>query len=262
MVAEASEHSGRLRVSYETRGFLAGHRSYVPPRDGEAPHYGRANILVNAGTMMLFRPATQEEISMQCLVKESDYLKPESAKRYAAYRNNYTVKPASFEADLVWEANYMNAVLAGLPPPMPRATIINTSLRRVFREATPPRTLSPHSARPAPAPSNLPHEEAPVPPSTPRTSSAAASLSRPTVSSPIPKAVTIKKELPSFRRGLSGLSGFAPRPRRWQRSRWRSLSPLPQRMPPQLLLRRICQLQKSHQAALWMWSPQILHMIP
>ena len=124
------------------------------PQGTEKPHImavlKRANILVNAGTMMLFRPATQEEVSAQCLVEESevDYLKPESAKRYAAYRNNHTVKPASFEADLVWEANYVNAVLAGLPPPMPRATIINTSLRRLFREPTPPRTLSSHSARP------------------------------------------------------------------------------------------------------------------
>ena len=151
------------------------------PQGTEKPHIlavlKRANILVNAGTMMLFRPATQEEVSVQCLVKESeaDYLKPESAKRYAAYRNNHTVKPASFQADLVLEANYVNAVPAGLPPPMPRATIINTSLRRLFREPTPPRTLSPHSARPAPTPSNLPHEEAPVPPSSPRTSLAAAS---------------------------------------------------------------------------------------
>ena len=76
------------------------------PKDTEHPHImavlKRANILVNAGKIMIFRPATQEEIWVQCVVTNGqvDYLKPTAAVRYQAYRDNQTSKPDGFEADL------------------------------------------------------------------------------------------------------------------------------------------------------------------
>ena len=60
-----------------------------------------------------------------------DFLKPEAAKRYLAYRD-VVVKPPTFKADLKWEAKHIDAVLAGLPPPPPRATINHAATRHLF----------------------------------------------------------------------------------------------------------------------------------
>ncbi|CAE7519037.1 unnamed protein product [Symbiodinium sp. CCMP2592] len=77
----------------------------------------RVNILVNAGTIMLFRSATQEEISVPGLVMDShlDFLKPASAKRYNEYRDGIKSTPSAFDEDLKWEVDYVNAILTGNP---------------------------------------------------------------------------------------------------------------------------------------------------
>ncbi|OLQ09070.1 hypothetical protein AK812_SmicGene7383 [Symbiodinium microadriaticum] len=96
------------------------------PERTEPPHImavlKRANLLVNAGKIMIFRPATQEEISVQCLVKSStvEFLNPNAGKRYQAYRDNEKTKPSTFEADLQWEADYVDAILEE-PRPFRRA---------------------------------------------------------------------------------------------------------------------------------------------
>ena len=158
------------------------------PERTEPPHImavlKRANLLVNAGKIMIFRPATQEEISVQCLVKSStvEFLNPNAGKRYQAYRDNEKTKPSTFEADLQWEADYVDAILAGNPPPGPRVSVDNSAMRRLFWGSSPPPQALPRSPHPAPATRNSS-----------------------TASSPMPKAAPIKEEPRPFRRALSSV---------------------------------------------------------
>ena len=214
------------------------------PLGTEPPHImavlKRANIVLNAGK----RSATQDEVSVSSMVMggPADFLKPEPAKRHMAYRDNNVVKPPTFQEDLKWEAKYLEAVLAGRTVPFTRATINHSATHRLF------------------------HEEAPVPPSSPRNSSAAAPSSPPTVSSPIPKAVAIKTAPKSFRRALSGLSGqvidLCSPPKKMTKIKIEIPQPPAPKNVAAASSAPHLSIPKSHQAALWMWSLQSLHMIP
>ncbi|CAE7504581.1 unnamed protein product [Symbiodinium natans] len=160
--------------------------SPVFPKDTKLPHImavlKRANVLVNAGNLVIFRRASQEENRVPCLVLQTpvDYLKTEAQQRYMLYRENKLVKPASFEDDVAWEARYLDAVLHDKVLPLPNPTIINDAQHRLF------------------------HDE-PRPPAH-RDIEAAAPSSLPAVPS-VPKAVAVKKESVTFRRALSSLQG-------------------------------------------------------
>ena len=85
------------------------------PLGTEPPHImavlKRANIVINAGKVLLFHSATQDKVSVpsMAMVGPADFLKPEPAIRYMTYRDNKILKPPTFQEDLKWEATYLEA---------------------------------------------------------------------------------------------------------------------------------------------------------
>ena len=164
----------------------------VFPKECESPHLmavlKRANIVVNAGRILIFRRATQEEITApyMCTAMPVDYLKPQSAARYMDYRDQKVEKVvphSSFAEHVAWEARYIDALLTGKNLPLPRAQVNNASLRRLFQGEPDPTSFSPRS---------LP--------------SAASTLPTSEAAFPAPKAIAVKGEPRPFQRALSGLS--------------------------------------------------------
>ena len=103
-----------------------------------------------------------------------DYLTPAAQDKYhKQYRQNKLIKPSSFEADVEWEASYVDALLTGKALPLPRATYNHAALRRLFRDDPPAPSASARSSLP-PGPSS---------------------------------STAVKEEPRAFRRALSGLSG-------------------------------------------------------
>ena len=181
--AESHQHTVSGTVLYMKHEQFLEVISPVFPKDTTTPHIvavlKRANILVNVGKLMFFRRATQDEITVPCLCTGSavNYLKPDAQTKYIQYRDSMLAKPSSFEADVEWEATYVDALLAGKNLPRARATIINNgAVLRLF------------------------HGE-------PNVSSAAAPSTPPAAAPPVPKPVVVKEEPRSFRRALTGLSG-------------------------------------------------------
>ena len=131
------------------------------PSNTEDPHImavlKRANVIVNAGKIMMYRKATENEVSVPCLIMEKavDFLKPAAAKRYMQYRDAISTKHADFDEDVKWEAAYVDAILADQAPPLPRPTIVGGS-RSPF--------LDSEGAAPSAAPTTPPPSAAPAVP--------------------------------------------------------------------------------------------------